>query len=169
MTSRACASPTCPTSRQSASSRKSTIFAEQPRRRCATPAPAWRRLRSTSPTHEDRAAERPNWLPASRLSDGGTRGEGGDRRRWTPEQPAERIGIAFEAGARIGAKHSYQCLTRIVVQPGVASTLFPVLDRFRLGLNRFLQCLPKCLGDLDLTERRRADEFVNGDLIADAR
>ena len=67
-------------------------------------------------THPDR-------LAASRLSGGDARGKGGERGRRTPEQPAEHIGIALEAVARIGAKHFCQCLALIVVHAGAAGAL----------------------------------------------
>ena len=50
----------------------------------------------------------------------------------------------------------------MVVHAGGAGAMVPAFDGLGFGTNGLLQCLAEGFGDLDLAERRRADQFVSG-------
>ncbi|MEI9924029.1 MAG: amidase family protein [Bradyrhizobium sp.] len=86
--------------------------------------PAFRRA-ADPVSHEDCAADTSRRLAASRLSRGDPRGKIFERNRWPSEQPAQHVGIALEAVARIGAKHFCQCLARVICHAGTACAGVP--------------------------------------------
>src|SRR5260370_22919907 len=57
----------------------------------------------------------------------------------------------------------------MMVHAGAARALVPTLDGLSFGANGFVQRLAERSGDLDLAERRRADQFVSGARMASAR